>query len=476
MAWITASLDTGFYVGNTINLTTESSATSVLWKWKSLLKTAGWYVAASWNGSSGAKGEDILTSSVTNIPLNSWFVISQPSSSRSYHVAKGSSLETYRVKYSSTGFDLTGSVTAQYPGPLVTGSSAMRRISDGSVMRIDGEIVILSNGLDSSPNFVNNPFGTIASGTHVVHIAAQNTDPYMFYAVNYHSASTAAQPRLYPSGVFWLDCMEPSSRVTGFDPYITYFRIPGGGYFPMIARALLNGGPGDGTSGFSSMLNQTASFSQNTYGPFSYSNLAGNPGNIGTNGIGYQIPGGIDQSSYAISGVNLNPYNGKIELFPAIAATEGRWASNLSCPRDSGYKGVSSLFMWKGTNKPSSDVALQHGYSLTGYTLSVSSSSSLDWLVLSDSVFPWFGITPSGTTENASAMLGISASLLYATSSNWFSGTMLYGVDDSAFMTTTVVGSTGSILYRGRVGANYVYNVGTPPAGAVDVVIVKIGN
>jgi hypothetical protein len=53
---------------------------------------------------------------------------------------------------------------------------------------------------------------------------------------------------------------------------------------------------------------------------------------------------------------------------------------------------------------------------------------------------------------------------------------MLYGVDDSAFMTTTVVGSTGSILYRGRVGANYVYNVGTPPAGAVDVVIVKIGN
>jgi hypothetical protein len=267
--------------------------------------------------------------------------------------------------------------------------------------------------------------------------------------------------------------MESGSQVVGFDPYVSYFRIPAGGYFPMLGRALINGGVGGGTAGFASMLNQSASFSQNTYGEFAYAIHGPNPSNAGTDGSGYFIPANINGLSYAISGVNLNVYNGKVELFPAVASTNARFSGNSNNPRDSGYKGVSSLFKWKGTHTA---VGLTQPYTLTGYTLSVASPTARDWLCVSDTVFPWFGVIPSGTTENNEAMEAVSSSVHFSTSSNWFSGSMVFAVDDSAYLTTTVLGSTGSFLFRGRVGATYVYNVGTPPAGAVDVVIIKFGN
>lgn len=464
MAWISTSTDTGYWTGGTVNLTTESSTAAVLWKWKSLLKTAGWFVAASYNGASGAKGQDILTGTVSNIPTSSWFVIAQPNSSRSIFVSRNTA-DGWRMKYSATGFDLTGSVTAQFPGPLVTGSNTLnRRVSIGSVMRVDGEICFLGSGVDASPTYISAPLGTINSTNAIVHIAAQNTEPYTFYILNYHSASTGAQPRYQVSGAMFLDCVESGSKAIGLDDYVAYCRIAGGGYSPMTPRAFANGA--GQTAGFGAMINQTASFAQNTYGEISYGIQGVNAANAGTNGIGYQIPPGRDSSltSYAISGVNGNVYNGNMtEMFPAYVIVKGRWDGNSSQPRESGYKGISSLFKWPGT------LGYNGSDFVAGDTFSLLSSASRDYMLAGGVLVPWVGgVQPSGSSNNYRIMEGHTLTQAQA-SSSWFDGGIVFANTEESFF---YVDNGPWSLFRGFRDGGYVYTSGVPPISASDIALI----
>lgn len=454
MAWITSSTDTGYWLGSTINLTTESSTSGLLWKWKSLLKTAGWYIAASYNGASGAKGEDILTNSLSNIPTSSWFVIVQPGGSRSYCVQRGAS-DNWRFKYSATGFSMTGSVVSTVPGPLVTGSSFLRRISNTVC---GGEIGFIGTGRDDLPTLVTAPLGTLNSSL-VCHIAAQNTAPYMFYMVTYQSGSS-----FLASSSFFLDAMESGSYASEFiqDPYVTYCRARSGGAIEILtAQGITQGGQAQGTAGYASLNNLSASFTEHTYGEFGYNLMAVNPRNGSTAGTGYMIPANAQGTSYQMSGVNSNIYNGSIELFAMPALTDGRFSENSNAGREGGYKGYSQLMRLKGTNR-----------AITGDTLSVAKDGQKDWLAIGDIVFPWFGMVPSGASTDYRAMEAITTTQVMTTHTNWFSGSALFALDDVAFLTTTGGGSETPILFRGRSGGAYVYNFNTPPTGATDIVTI----
>jgi hypothetical protein len=466
MSWISASNDPGFYVGPNTNMTGSivTSTTASLFYFKSLLKTAGWQVCASWNGSSGAFYSDIISGVATLGSTNAWFILSQPNSSRSLFIQNGSS-DFWRFKYSATGFVLTGSLSNTAPGPLVTASSNtfMRVIGN---ITTNGEVPFVGGGTNASPGIGQSPYGTHTVNS-IIQMGAQNTAPYLFFLGHYGNLATD-----FMSGGFCLDVMESGSYSELLpDPYVIYCRFWNGSgtYKPFNINGLVQGDSSAGTAGWGMMNNLTASFTQNCYDTVGYSLQAPIPGNGATDGLGFTIPGSSNEignnQGYVMSGTNTNVYDGKIELFPLVCATNnGRFYNSSN--RDSAYRGVSSLLRLKGP-----------GFVRLGSTISTVSGAK-NWIAFGDCAVPWFGLPISGA-QTGIDYLGKEAHLTtqFTTGSqNWFAGRSEWVLDDANFMTTIVQGgSTGSILYRGTLGGQYVYNMGTPPVGASNIVIIKIG-
>jgi hypothetical protein len=464
MTWITASNDPGFYVGPTTNMTGSivTSTTASLFYLKSLLKTAGWQVCATWNGTSGAFYSDIISGVLPLGNTNAWFIVAQPGTSRSLFIQNGSS-DLWRFKYSATGFVLTGSLSSTAPGPLVTASSNTLMRINGNITT-NGEVPFVGGGTNASPGLTASPFG-LPTVSSIMQMAAQNTAPYMFYLGHYGNLSNN-----YMSGGFFLDVMESGSYSELMqDPYVVYCHLWNGSgtYKPFNINGLIQGDSSAGTAAWAMMTNLSASFAQNCYDTVGYSMQAPAPGNGGTDGLGFTIPGSSNEignnQGYVMSGTNTSVYDGTVELFPFICATNnGRFYNSSN--RDSGYRGVSCLMRLK----PPAFVRL-------GSTISTVSGAK-NWIAFGDCALPWFGLPVSGAQTGVD-YLGKEAHLTtqYTTGSgDWFTGRSEWMLDDVNFMTLVQGTSTGSILYRGTIGGTYVYNVGTPPVGASNIVVIKI--
>jgi len=187
------STDTGFYVGPAYNLETltinvgnntagnmYSRLQHPIWVMKSVLKTAGWIVAAWGSGSSTGMYTDPFTDAEQMIGGGNWFVMTQPNSSRSFSFQKSSISSdnegsianfhgrSYRVKYAPDGFAVTASLSATATPGAVSGSAA--------------EIVVLGGGTDASPTYVSVIPETYDNGYQVFYsVFAQNTAPYGWY-------------------------------------------------------------------------------------------------------------------------------------------------------------------------------------------------------------------------------------------------------------------------------------------------------
>ena len=187
------STDTGYYVGPAYNLETltinvgNNSAGNMysrlqhpIWAMKSVLKTAGWKIAAWGSGSSTGTYSDPYTDAEQMIGNSNWFVITQPNSSRSFSFQKSSvnadnegSIanfhgRSYRIKYAPDGFAVTASLSATVTPGAISGSTM--------------ELVVLGGGTDASPTFASVIPETYDANYQVFYsVYAQNTAPYGWY-------------------------------------------------------------------------------------------------------------------------------------------------------------------------------------------------------------------------------------------------------------------------------------------------------
>ena len=84
----------------------------------------------------------------------------------------------------------------------------------------------------------------------------------------------------------------------------------------------------------------------------------------------------------------------------------------------------------------------------------------------------WSGTAASGSSYSASMFLTGTDVFGRSGQSGYFIDRL--GTTDSMVTVVSQTIVTNNYLYRGRVGATYVFEVGSPPAGATDIVIMGI--
>lgn len=193
MSFLLNSTDTGYYTGplNDVLLPATNISTNGLvypanqYVWfvlKSALKSAGWEVAAWGSGSSVGTYTDPFTTPLSLATDGCWFVISQPTTSRSFCIQKNTVAANnftgtahfysreVRIKYSPSGFSITGTLNpTATPGPITAGH----------------QMDIYGGGTDASPTFDNtmliasSPFSPNVRARFSVY--AQTQSPRGFY-------------------------------------------------------------------------------------------------------------------------------------------------------------------------------------------------------------------------------------------------------------------------------------------------------
>jgi hypothetical protein len=199
MAFIFTASD-GIYTGASINVKPAHAENCVL-VIKSTLKTAGWLLMGNGDGNTklststtfGTPAIDVLTTTGTgavggtfaNNSISNgraWFVVQQTATSGSWcfqnmSTAAGSGQigsTSWRIKYSSKGFDMTTATSARVPAPIM------------NVSGVVDEAVIIGGGTDASPTGV-----TFFSNDGVIwaNCVADNAAPFGWYYAGIHSAS-----------------------------------------------------------------------------------------------------------------------------------------------------------------------------------------------------------------------------------------------------------------------------------------------
>lgn len=190
MTYVTQSNDIGFYTGpsfrnvlfktNPIALagTQYPSYQYPIFVLKSVLKSAGWQVVAWGSGSSTGTYSDPFDNYFKLATDLCWFIVKQPTTSRSLCFQKsGTSNEgsianfynrNYRIKYSPTGFSITGTLS-----PTATPAS----------ITFNQELIALGGGTDASPTFaaIIDDNNNSSLSKVFFHVYAQTVQPYGFY-------------------------------------------------------------------------------------------------------------------------------------------------------------------------------------------------------------------------------------------------------------------------------------------------------
>jgi len=468
MAWIGASSDSGYYVGPTVNLAGSTLATSAggVWIWKSLLKTAGWYVAASWTlGMPTGTLNDVHTGSA----VNGWFIITQPNTSRSFAVSGSNNL--FKVSYSYLGYDisripfLTGAL-----GPPSTSISASFVIpsyggfvSGASILaaRVRGEMPVVGYGFNFVPA---NMFAGLLNVTQSwVQMLAETSEPYRFWVATYPTGG--AEPLRAETG-FFLDSM-----VTGSydprdpDPTVLYWqrRETAGPCIPWDPINLQNSQPTLESAPENTAAGKTLANSLTREHWFGTAGVAGWSWatDVTTDRFAV-VPPSVERNS---RGVNRSVYDGQMELF-SIPWSLGRAYSTtdtLTFNGSMGSKGASSLLYAAGTILSMSQ----------GTTLDVATSGAKDYILIGSYALPWIGIDASSSLIQSIPAAVRYSQIMWVTASNssWFDGS--YGQEQpfTSWFPRTII--KPDILYRGVSSSQYVFTLNTPPTGATNIVILS---
>jgi hypothetical protein len=158
---------------------TPNTGSDSIFHLKTLLKTAGWTVPKSADGTNYSASTDIITASTAVYHgldnARSWFVIQQPSSSRSFCIQRNSATgastsQSWRIKYSKAAGFVGGS-----PAATVTPTAT-------------DEIVLNGAGTDASPTF-QSIFAYGDGYLYRYNCVADNASPYGFVAFGWQCTS-----------------------------------------------------------------------------------------------------------------------------------------------------------------------------------------------------------------------------------------------------------------------------------------------
>jgi hypothetical protein len=314
---------------------------------KAGLVSAGWTVMSSGTGVSGtgsgvynASGDSVTTAALMN-NQQAWFRIRMPTGTREWTFQRSTSASStadyqWRIKICRNGF--TGGSPAA--GITPTGDST--------------DTILFGSGTDSSPVTANIVYST---GTaYRTHIAIDTSPPYGWYLLG--NQSTTATRDFY-------FMQEPLDGYASgdTDPYL----------YHCMAYNIQNGNGSNNGRGGDKLYMTTNGISCGVaaYWP---SGVAWD-----TQAVLFQTFNASANSYPIPSGVAINPWNGKDEIFPIIW---GRYQNRSDRGQNvGGYKGIGTMMQWVGQNRG------------TGNTFSVSSTS--DRYAFGDTCVPWDGSTPN---------------------------------------------------------------------------------
>ena len=285
----------------TLSFTTNSNVAGfvqAVFNLKTALKSAGWTVPKSSDGTTYNNSGDQITSFSSgagglNNP-SAWFVISFPGSNRSFCFQRGTSNNnSWRIKCADTN-------------AFTSGSPSATRTPTASA----GDITILGSGTDSSPIF--SQWTSATDGSVYVNMAVDGASPYGFYMF----LTNVGGHTVRSDGLIVVD---PVNGAASGDASAYVILISG------------NGSSGFDGSGMVAEGNTVLwTFSgQNPTGCY-YSVHTGSATTPSTT----VIPGGLAK----------NPFTGKDDLIPVPVMRR----SGLSSPL---YKGMTSLMRWQGVGR-----------------------------------------------------------------------------------------------------------------------------
>lgn len=472
MAFITFANDPGYYVGTTKNLlgaNLNTSTNNIIFIWKSLLKTVGWTVPASW-----ASGDPnrTLSTDVHSASFNGWFAIKHPTSNRTFLVT-GSGTGGIKILYSYYGFNYTPTGPGLPSSSLAPSSGAPTVVtwpsgSDSAGARGQDGVYLMGSGL----NYTAGTFETfnavgLTIPTCYAQIVAENQEPYRFWVSTYSTGSAITLPGTF----LFLDKPEDDTYVADdIDPYVFGFikRVTTNGQTPLDPYSMANNQP-LGTAATSrlpfpgfSIATERNGVPDGFFAPTGLMSYTQN--RDGTGWVRTVAPGSQIINPF---GLNFNLYetSQSLDLFTLPWAIGSNFLGNNNTMYSAfGYKGASSMILGTST----ATVA-------NGTTLDVAASGSRDWISIGSYALPWDGSEASGSSvvQSIRAKIRFPIDLWKIRGNNnnsWFTGGFALEQPLDNFVTGSIVPVV--YLYRGVLSGSYVYSEGTPPIGATDIVII----
>lgn len=286
------------------NKSTPATGAVAVYELKGLLKTAGWTVLSSSDGTTyNAAGDQITTgaSGAGGMANNSaWFRIQSP-------VGAGGQQFIFQRGTVNTGWKIKRSRTSGFTG----GSPSATQVPSAT-----DEVTILGGGTDASPTFAT-WFGI--DGLYRWNVGADNASPYGFWAGSFPTGG--GNPAAFL-------CVDPLFSTNPSDADQFWMHAAVSGQNGCSSSTIMSEA---GTSTTSRNLSQIISAAPGS----SYAEFPGCSYNIGANVV---IPGGLP----------TNPISIKDEAFPIIIARR----SALAIP---GYKGITTILRWVGISRTTGD-------------------------------------------------------------------------------------------------------------------------
>jgi len=329
-----------FFSGSSINMMPGRSEDIVM-RLKSLLKTAGWlvmgssdfFISSSTSTTFGTAAVDVLTNitstfvgglnsvAITGSMCNhgSWFVLQcntsqsfcfQVDTAQSNGNKNGGNSTSWRIKYSSLGFNLSTATLTLTP----------------RVTNVDDEFFIVGGGTDAVPTFSTY---WVNGGTARTHMAADSgsAGTFAFY-VSTFKANTTTQ---FTDNVLLYDGITTTGSGDP-DPHILYHRTNDGASSDVWFRII------DNTGGFSGITvigsgssRQFCKASAMRYSTTETNETTTVPGNLG-----------------------MNPFTATETQLPVIWAVDN--VKTHTFGGLGGYKGISQMLTWLGSQRAASEV------------------------------------------------------------------------------------------------------------------------
>lgn len=171
---------------------------------KTILRSVGWVVAASSDGTAYSANSDVITKGTGGsgglANASAWFVVRSPFGNGAFCMQRGASNDAWRLKYSpAAGF--------------VTGGDATHTPSGAD------EIAFRGGGTDSSPTFEASIFGATEGGQRVHLAAGDAVEAAPFYMISLDQGTNTIAAAFVRDGMAF-----PASRLAGdVDATVFYF-------------------------------------------------------------------------------------------------------------------------------------------------------------------------------------------------------------------------------------------------------------